>query len=274
MEEEMSLTTPPPLPDSARPDEALTTPPPLDFGRADFAEAPAQATCTTCQKGITRHYYEVNGAVVCGACRGDLARIGDAGTPASRFLRALFAGGAAGLAGSLVYFGIMKLTGYEFGLIAVLVGLGVGAGVKWGCYGRGGALYQALAVALTYFAIVGTYVPLIFEEMNNRQATQEAAAQPATDDAPAAQATPVSETTDAENAEASEPLTFGGFMFGVIALLVFAAALPFLAGLENLIGLVIIGFGLWEAWKINKRPVVVITGPHALSAPAPTAAAV
>jgi hypothetical protein len=272
MEDELSLATPPPLPESTPAEDAPTPPTPLDFGRAEFAEAPSQATCTMCQKAITRHYYEVNGAVVCGACRGDMARVGDAGTPMSRFFRALLAGGAVGLAGSLVYFAIMKLTGYEFGLIAVLVGLGVGGGVKWGCYGRGGALYQALAVGLTYLAIVGTYVPLIVEEVGKREAAQEASAQPGTE-AAAVEVSTVG-TAAAADVESSEPLTPGGFVLALAALVAFAAVMPFLAGLENIIGLVIIGFGLWEAWKINKRPVLVITGPHALSAPAPTAAAV
>ena len=41
-------------------------------------------------------------------------------------------------------------------------------------------------------------------------------------------------------------------------------ALPFLSGIENIIGIVIIAIGVYEAWKINKRP--AITGPHAVGA--------
>jgi hypothetical protein len=53
---------------------------------------------------------------------------------------------------------------------------------------------------------------------------------------------------------------------------VIAIAAPFLAGFENIIGLVIIGIGLYEAWKLNKRTELAISGPHALaSRPAVTA---
>jgi hypothetical protein len=47
-----------------------------------------------------------------------------------------------------------------------------------------------------------------------------------------------------------------------------ALAAPFLQGAENLIGLLIIGFGLWQAWSLNKRADVAIEGPFALGAPA------
>jgi hypothetical protein len=40
--------------------------------------------------------------------------------------------------------------------------------------------------------------------------------------------------------------------------------LPFLAGAQNIMGIVIIGIGLYEAWKINKRRIVSVTGPHAI----------
>jgi hypothetical protein len=48
-------------------------------------------------------------------------------------------------------------------------------------------------------------------------------------------------------------------------LLAFACAAPFLAGAQNLFGLVIIGIGMYEAWKLNKRVPLVISGPHAIA---------
>ena len=55
---------------------------------------------------------------------------------------------------------------------------------------------------------------------------------------------------------------------GVGALLLLVAALPFLTGVKNLIGLLIIGFGLWEAWKLNKRTDLSISGPYQVGAAA------
>jgi hypothetical protein len=43
---------------------------------------------------------------------------------------------------------------------------------------------------------------------------------------------------------------------------VLALALPFLAGFKNIFGLVIIAIGLYEAWKINKRVKLDVTGPY------------
>jgi len=49
----------------------------------------------------------------------------------------------------------------------------------------------------------------------------------------------------------------------LVALLYLA---PFLGGFENAIGILIIGFALWEAWRINKRPEIEITGPFEVRA--------
>ena len=84
------------------------------------------------------------------------AAAGEKGTPVSRALRAGFAGGAAAFAGGLLYFLVVWLFSLEVGLIAIAVGFAVGIAVKWGSYGRGGAFYQAMAMSLTYLAIVAS----------------------------------------------------------------------------------------------------------------------
>ena len=52
----------------------------------------------------------------------------------------------------------------------------------------------------------------------------------------------------------------------VIGAIMLAYRLPFLMGFENVLGIIIIGFGVWEAWRLNQRVELVITGPHALGA--------
>jgi len=231
----------------------------LQFDRAEFSGAPASASCTACQRAIVRQYYEVNGAVVCTDCRHQLTRSETEGSGLRRFARALVAGTAAGALGSLVYFGISKLTGYEFGLISILVGLGVGGAVRWGCYGRGGKLYQALAVALTYLAIVSTYVPDVIEGLKGVGDEQRVAAASAE---PGVAAVADKSTTQSES---DAPPTLGRLFVALAFVMFVACAAPFLGGVENLMGLAIIGFGLWEAWKINKRTELTITGPHRLA---------
>ena len=43
-------------------------------------------------------------------------------------------------------------------------------------------------------------------------------------------------------------------------------ALPFLQGIQNVVGILILSFGLYEAWKLNRHVELVITGPHAIAA--------
>ena len=163
------------------------------------------------------------------------------GSSGGRAVRALGAGLGAAFIGSLVYFLVSALTGYEFGLIAIAVGWGVGMAVRWGSNGRGGKGYQVLAVALTYLAIVSAYIPPIIEEVLEPAALEEEAVH---EPAIAADISTI--------AEPEEPATIRDLVMGTVSLLALAAAAPFLAGAENVIGLLIIGIGLWEAWKLNR----------------------
>ena len=123
--------------------------------------------------------------------------------------------------------------------------------VRWGSYGRGGWAYQTLAIALTYLAIVSTYVPPIIDSLRAADAQSASATDGATATASA--------TVDAA------PPTFGQFLLALTLLLLLACAAPFLAGIQNVIGIVIIGIGLYEAWKLNRRVTLDITGPHAVT---------
>ena len=250
---------------------------PLQFERAEFSESTAGVVCAACSQPIPIEYYEVNGKVICRSCRDQVEASGSQGTSLTRFVRALAAGLVAAAAGAGLYFLVAKLTGYEFGLIAIVVGFAVGTAVRWGSYGRGGWRYQTLAIALTYFAIVSTNVPAIIEAIGKADVSTEAAAdggQSTASDSqppvPDVQPVAVAATSPADTAEGA---SLGIALIGIVLLLVIAAAAPFLAGFENIIGLIIIGIGVYEAWKLNKRQVLTITGPHSVSrTPSPTVA--
>jgi hypothetical protein len=64
--------------------------------------------------------------------------------------------------------------------------------------------------------------------------------------------------TAVQAAEVPGPLQVA-LAFAVLIAFLYLA--PILAGFENIIGMLIIGFALYEAWKINKRVKVEITGP-------------
>ena len=248
----------------------------LQFERAEFDQAPGQAQCAECHRPLTNAYFEVNGQMVCEACRYTLESRLTAGSSIGRFARAAAAGTAAAIAGAILYYAIAALTGYELGLIAIVVGFAVGAAVRWGSNNRGGWRYQTLAMALTYLAIVSTYIPPILEGLQNASTAESQASdgsvkpQEVTASPTAATATPGGSQADAS----AEPPTLAVFAVSVVLVFAIACVAPFLAGFENIIGIVIIGIGLYEAWKINKRTELSITGPHVLARPPQAAAGV
>jgi hypothetical protein len=83
-------------------------------------------------------------------------------------------GFGAAVLGAGIYFGIAALTGYEFGLVAIVVGVLVGSAVRKGSNGRGGWRYQLLAKFLTYTAVVVTDSSLIARELKNEWRAQAA----------------------------------------------------------------------------------------------------
>jgi hypothetical protein len=213
-------------------------------------------TCAQCQASIADAYYEVNGHVVCPGCKTALER-SPTGSGASRLLRATAFGLGGAIVGAGIYYAILAATGYEIGLVAIAVGWLVGRGVQKGSHGIGGWAYQALAVGLTYLAIVSTYVPFILNEATADEAKASAAAAAPTDSV-SVTATPGT----ADSADAT--ISAGGLAVGVLALLVLAAAAPFLAGFENVLGILIIGFALYQAWQMNRRVPMTINGPYAV----------
>jgi hypothetical protein len=60
-------------------------------------------------------------------------------------------------------------------------------------------------------------------------------------------------------------ITFGDALVALAVFGTLVLALPFLGGFENIMGLVIIGIGLYQAWAMNKRLPLEIEGPFQLA---------
>ena len=215
-------TVPPPPP----PPAGVGEPVPVEYGTP--ATAGGVAACAACGEPITDVYFEANGKVVCPRCREAVAASRTGGSAVGRLLKATAFGVGAGIGGALIWYLVRRMTGYEVGLIAILVGLMVGGGVKAGSNGRGGIGYQLVAVLLTYLAIASNYIPDILAELRG--------------------------TEIAEN-----PVAL------VIVTAITAVAAPFLGGISNILGLLIIGFALFQAWGMNKANPVVFNGPYRLA---------
>ena len=206
----------------------------IDFERADFGTEtePPSMNCGLCERPIGDAYFTLDEDFVCEACETTQRDAGPPGSAFSRMAGAVVAGTVAAALAAAIWMLITQLSGYEIGLIAIAVGWVVGVAVQIGNRNTGGIPYQLLAVFLTYTAIIAMYVPMIVEELASR-----------TGDNPA---------------ETVEPVTgLAAWIFAIP----FAYALPFLAGFENIIGLLIIGFGLWQAWTMTAKQARVWAGP-------------
>ena len=239
----------------------------LQFDHVERAGQTPGLACSICQRPIAASYYEVNGKVTCLACRGQIMAAWNRGSSAQRFAKALGLGAAAAALGAGAYFGIEALTGYEFGLVAVVVGLLVGAAVRKGSSGRGGWRYQLLAMFLTYSAVVATDSTLIARELRKELRARSDSAGVALDSSARRAESPAAVTTAATTGHARPgPLAL---LFGIAFLLALAYAAPVIIGFSSPLHLLIAGFALYEAWKLNRGVALRVSGPYQASRAVP-----
>jgi hypothetical protein len=202
--------------------------PSLSFDRADFGAK------------------SVPSRVLCTDCNRDIVQsyyaIGDRivcsdcrdraaqpGSSGARFFRAVGASFGVAIAGSVAWWAVSTFFHIETALISIGIGYGVARAMLWGTRGRTSTMFRVLAVLITYAGISFGYVPAIATGM-------------------------------------AEHGTIGPLHVIVAAAMSFAV--PFFAGFENLLGDLIIAFGLWQAWKQSAPVPQVIGGPFSV-APAP-----
>jgi len=256
---------------------------PLQLDRADFAQAdPEGHVCKVCSTPLHDHYYEINGHATCERCRYELESSFQTRGGAGGFFKALALGLGGGLIGAAVYYAVLTFAHLEVGLISILVGWLVGKGVQKGSRGKGGWVYQTLAVGITYLCIVSTYIPMIIQGFREIEAEKKpVAAAPAqaggapTQTSPDAKVVPAqagaapSVAATAANGKDEDAPGAGDVVLAFGALLLIAAAAPFLQGAQNILGILIIGFGLYQAWQLNRRTELSIAGPFRVGSAPP-----
>jgi hypothetical protein len=213
--------------------DAITSPASdLQFDHAEFAQPKSGAVmCSVCKKPVHDSYYHINRLVACGPCKERIELSGAGRFAMNRFgISALFGVGAA-IGGAVIWYAVRELTHAEWGLISIAVGYLVGLAVRKGSRGWGGWQYQTLAVGLTYLSIAGAYIPVLLSALTS------------------------------EGREISASL--------LIYAAAFACVVPFMGGASNFLGWIIIAIALYQAWKMNRRVPLEITGPYKI-APAPS----
>ena len=203
-----------------------------------------------CHSPITGVYFEAAGKVVCAGCKQKIEAALMQRDERASVVRASAYGLGGAVAGAALYYAVLAATGYEIGLIAILVGYMVGYTVRRGA-GMGARRFQVLALALTYLAIGSTYVPLVLRENPGKS-----------------NAGP--DSTASARAPASGSSSGRALALGVGALALLTVAMPIAVVVGNLpsslISLLIIGFALRQAWRMNTPFRVTFTGPFELGA--------
>lgn len=256
---------------------------PGDQGGLQFGEVETEAagSCEFCRLGLGDEYYEVNGKRICTPCRTKEEWI-TGGSRIARVLKASALGFAACIAAAAIWWTIVQVTGFEIGLVAIGVGFLVGNAVRIGSENRGGWLYQLLAIGFTYVAMVAYYVPYVLDGLDEAGARMESELTESPEDVVPAmvaglgdEAPPVAEIEEDSVAVLAQDLEIHAADVAVAFVLILgiAMAAPFLAGAENLMGLLILAFALFEAWRHNRRGQIAVLGPFSTSGRAPEEAA-
>jgi hypothetical protein len=232
----------------------------IDFERAEMPEEAAEApSCRICGTAIGTSYYEIAGRMSCPGCNQRLSAELTRAFSIRTFFRALMFGGGAAIGGSIVWYYFGKLTGYNLSLIAIAIGIVIGLAIRKATGGIGGKRYQALAMFLTYSAIVWTNVPRILDELANRPPPAEV--QPGAQSSVGVAPVPSATSQPPVQREPPPPVTLKQFLFAWLVLFAFAYAVPFLGGAKSILSVIIIGIGLYEAWKFTKGTPIPIKGP-------------
>jgi hypothetical protein len=207
---------------------------PLQFDRVETTsgEAPGTASCAGCGTPLVETYFLIGDKTACETCARAASHPSG---PRPSALAVVGVGAGAVLASALLVYGVRVITGYELGLISIVVGLIVGGVVRWAVQGRGTRGTRWLAASLTYVALALTYAP------------------------------------DLVGAALKQPPegTGAAAMVATITVLLIAIA-PILAVFSGPLSIVISGIAIWEAWKLNRPSLPTVTGPHRLQ-PAPAA---
>jgi hypothetical protein len=239
----------------------------LQFDRAipsspgSYPGSDGALSCSACGTHLPDAYYSVDGNPMCAACKG----IAEAHTAPVREWPVLISAGLFGLgaaiAGAVIYYGVVAITNFEIGLVAILTGFMVGWAIRKGAGDRGGVRLQVTAAGLTYLSVAVAYFALAV------MANQGVEGVPGGSDSARAFTDSLAQPDiqSHDTAVATGELRQGGALSSTLVVTLFLLGLPLIAAFSSmpsgLISLAIIGFGMHQAWRMTGSSPVVVHGP-------------
>jgi hypothetical protein len=217
----------------------------LQFRRAvPIADEASIRQCSACKNPIQSAYYHAAGQTVCPDCAKRI-QDGQQAPPAASFGKAFLYGSGAAFAGFAIY-SVARIVHMQTALIAILIGYMVGKAIRHASHGLGGRPQQILAIALTYFAITTSFIPPALVALSQKSQVQMSGHRSA---------------GQAAGKNAS-PLVLG---VTAVILIPVALASPFLSlghGFGGIFTLLIIFFGMGQAWRLTGRTDILVMGPY------------
>ena len=137
-----------------------------------------ELACSACQKNIEEQFFIAEEQAYCPHCKSEIF---DKKLGFRDYLPAFGFGLAGAALRGFLDFVVTAATDTQWAILALVMGFMVGQGIKKGNGGRGGRLFQFMAVALTYLAISGSLSSLVVKELIS-PSEPAAAASPAPDD--------------------------------------------------------------------------------------------
>lgn len=131
------------------------------------------AGCTKCQAPIESTFYRIGGKALCPRCT-HVARLARSAPADPSLFRGVLYGLAAAVAGASGYAAMIIFTGYEYAVVAVLVGSLIGFAVRSGYGVPGNWPVRVIAVVLTYCALTLSYVPVWLHDLRSPAGEQGA----------------------------------------------------------------------------------------------------
>jgi hypothetical protein len=171
--------------------------------------------------------------------------------------KAVLSGGLMALACGVGYAVFVAVTKYQLALLTIGIGILVANAVRKASRGVGGTRFQVLAVVLTYLASAMGYFPAVWR--GAAEGAEHAKSQAASGESRATGSSTDTAASGGSTEKTSLSEVVGAVAMLLVLLLAYTLAAPFLA--KDVLGLLIVGFGLWEAWRRSRASPLVIEGP-------------
>jgi hypothetical protein len=202
--------------------------PDLQFEHATYEQDKTGVACGMCGKPVGHEYWQWMGRVACASCKEQVARLEAKANAPETFAKAALFGGGTALACGIAYAAFAYSDpSSEWALITIGIGWSVATAIRKATGNVSGRRYQVLAVLLTYLAATADYAPLV---------------------APGGFATWIDQPSSLL------------VRFALVPVLACAQALSH-GKLMSLLSPLVIGIGLWEAWRRTRGLPMVVAGP-------------